>query len=81
MALNAADAAPAQNFGAVTPSDSTTFTNRPRAIYVGVTGDLVVQDESNVSITFKAVPGGTVLPIRPLRVMAATTASQIVALY
>ena len=81
MALNPADAAPAQNFAAVTPSDSTVFTNRPRALYVGAAGDIVVQDENAVSVTFKAVPGGTVLPIRPLRVMAATSATQIVALY
>jgi len=82
MALNAADAAPAQSFATVTPSDSIPYTNRPRALYVGVQGDVVVQDDNGASVTFKSVPGGTVLPIRPRLVMATgTTATNLVAMY
>lgn len=74
---------PASRAFAITPHDSTLFTNVTRGIYVGVTGNitaLLVGD--TVAVLFTAVPAGTVLPIRAQRVNStATTASAMVGLY
>jgi hypothetical protein len=69
------------NFAAVTPSDSTVLTG-VRGIYVGGTGDLtVVGGDGATTVTFKAVPVGTVLNISPSKVKATgTTATLLVAL-
>lgn len=66
------------DFVTIVPSDTTTLSGI-KGIYCGVEGNLVVQGTSNTSITFK-VQAGQTLPISPLRVMAATTASSIVGL-
>lgn len=67
---------------AVTPSDSTAFAFRPRALYVGGAGDVTVKWTNGTQTTFKAVPVGTTLPICPVYVMATgTTATQLVALW
>lgn len=73
---------PAKRGSAVTPSDSTLL-GSVRALYVGGAGDLVVEFSGNegTNITLAAVPAGTLLPIRVSRVRAATTATNIVALY
>jgi hypothetical protein len=74
-------AAPYREAFAITKSDSVALTWLPRAIYVGGAGDLVVRfPGSAVDITFKAPPVGTVLEIRPEYVMAATTATLLLAL-
>jgi len=71
---------------AITKSDSTNYLTGngllvPRAIYVGTAGDVVVQLVGDSgTVTFKAVPAGAVLPIRPQRVLAATTAADLVGL-
>lgn len=68
---------------AITPNDDTDVAQVTRAIYVGTGGDLTVilADDSN-PVTFKNVPGGTMLPIRVDRVRAtATTASNLLGLY
>lgn len=71
---------PASGAAAVTPSDSTEI--NCRAIYVGGAGNVVVQmPNRDVSITFSGVLAGTILPVSARRVMAATTATNIVALY
>lgn len=72
---------------AVTPSDSTILSCR--ALYVGGAGDVVVilhgdYDRNNPTsntVTFADVPAGTVLAIACTKVMAATAATDIVALY
>lgn len=66
---------------AITPSDSTVL-SYPRAIYVGVSGDVAVVMKGKAgAITFKSVPVG-ILPIRPIQVMATnTTATDMIALY
>ncbi|HBY59942.1 MAG TPA: hypothetical protein DEH78_08965 [Solibacterales bacterium] len=73
------------HFAAVTPSDSTTFSPVPRALYVGGTGDLTVigaGDDTGTPVTFSTVPAGTLLPIAVSKVMATgTSASNIVAVY
>lgn len=65
---------------AVTKSDATVLPTT-RALYIGVTGDVVVtMANGNTPITFKAVPVG-ILPIQVTKVLAATAATDIVALY
>ena len=64
---------------AVTPHDTNELTKVSRALYIGVTGDLVVTMQDGTTLTFKAVPVG-LLPIRVKIVKAATTATNILAL-
>jgi hypothetical protein len=73
---------PADDFVAVTPSNSVDLAFRCRGIYVGGAGDLAVMAKDGVTaVTFKGVPAGTLLPIRTKRVMVTnTTATLIVAL-
>lgn len=70
--------APATDAFAITKSDSTTF--YARSLYVGGAGDVVVTTRKDTDVTFKAVPAGTILPIRCSKVKAATTATDIVGL-
>jgi hypothetical protein len=65
---------------AVTPSD--TADNSFVGLYVGGAGDVAVKSEAGGSggaaVVFKAVPAGTILPIRTCRVMNTnTTATNI----
>lgn len=72
---------PAQFAAAVTPAD-TALANSARGLYVGGSGDVVVyMVGASTAITFSSVPGGTILPIRVDQVRAATTATNIVALW
>lgn len=66
---------------AITPSDTTSVTCR--AIYVGGAGDVAVRFvDGATTVTFKAPPVGTVLPIclENGHVMAATTATLLIGL-
>lgn len=73
---------PSVNFSAITPSDTAYLTSIPKAIYVGVGGNVVAVNASDVAVTLKNIPDGTVLPIRPTRINAtSTTATDIVGLY
>jgi hypothetical protein len=67
---------------AVVPSDSTVLAATSK-LYVGVGGDLtVLLAGDTVPVLFKAVPSGSVLPLKVVKVMAAGTAATfIVALY
>lgn len=65
---------------AVTKSDATDL-GRTRAIWVGGTGNLVVTMADGTDVTFTAVPAGSWLWIQVQKVKAATTATNIVALY
>lgn len=73
---------PAVSAVAVTPSDSADLAATPtRALYIGTTGNLVVNMADDTSVTFTAVPVG-ILWISVDRVKATgTTASNIIALY
>jgi hypothetical protein len=75
--------APGRNAAVVTPSDSTDLTDTTRAIYVGGAGDVTVNMlKTGSAILFKAVPVGTVLPIRAARVKSTgTTATNLTALW
>lgn len=72
---------PAVNAIAVTPLDATVLTPTVRALYVGGAGDVSVTMANGGLATFSAVPAGTILPIRVTKVMTATTATLILALY
>lgn len=70
-----------RRWAAITPSDTTLLTEVPRAIYVGVTGDVTAVDDTGTATLFKAMPVG-LYPIQPVRINStATTATNILALY
>lgn len=74
------DIANAYGAVAVSKSDATVIPTT-RALYIGVTGDVVVtMANGNGPITYKAVPVG-VLPVQVTQVLAATTATDMVAMY
>lgn len=68
---------------AVTPSDVTDLTYFANALYIGASGNVTVTLRNDTSsVTFAAVPAGTILPIYVSRVWATgTTASSILALF
>lgn len=72
--------APPSAFAAITPSDSTDLTNiTTKGVFVGTGGNLVVKGLDGVQATF-AVLTGSYFWGHLSRVMAATTASNLVAL-
>lgn len=72
----------ADDWATVTPHDSTNFTFRPRAIWVGGAGNVVAVSQAGTVKTFVGVPAGTLLPIRPVRINStSTTATAMLALY
>lgn len=74
FATNSADTA-----SAITKSD--TAPNVFARIYVGGTGDVKVVTENGDTVTFSAVPVGTVLPVRVKQVLSTgTTATNLVGL-
>lgn len=79
------DVGSATRVTAVTPSDTTIV--GCRALYVGGAGSVAVQPLGDflngvtTTRTFAAVPAGTILPVACARVMAATTATPILALF
>jgi hypothetical protein len=62
----------------ITKSD--TATNTFSYIYVGGTGDVVVETEDGQTVTFAAVPTGQYIWVRTGKVLAATTATNLVGL-
>ena len=78
---NADATRPAAKAVIVTPSDSTEL-NVTRGLYIGGAGDVVVtMAEQGTNITFVGVPAGTFMPIQVRLVLAATSATSILALY
>jgi hypothetical protein len=77
------DAGPADNFAAVTKSDTDDLAAGPcRSLFVGVGGDVVAVTVADVAVTFKNVVSGATLPVIARRVNStSTTATDIVALY
>lgn len=66
---------------AVTPSDSVNLPPACTGLYVGATGNVVVETLSGATITFLAVPVGALIPIQVRKVKATgTTATSIVGL-
>jgi hypothetical protein len=74
---------PPSNSFVITPSDTTELPFVARSVYVGVTGDITLRQANDTgSVTLKAVPAGTMLPIRARQIYATGTgASQLVGLY
>jgi hypothetical protein len=68
---------------AIAPHDTNDLPDIPRALYVGVGGDIVaICKNDTTSVTFKAVPQGSILPVSVKRVLATgTTASQILGIW
>ncbi len=78
------DESPATRAFAITSNESANTAHTTRAVYVGETGNLTVELAEMVSgntVTFVAVPVGTVLPIRVRKVRTSTTANSIVGIY
>lgn len=74
--------APFAKFIAVTKSDTINFFEMTRSLYIGGAGDVTVLGMDGNPVTFSAVPAGTILPIRVLRVYATgSTATNIVAMF
>ena len=73
---------PADKVVAVTASDSTDLTGA-RALFVGGEGNVAVRmiNDPTTTVTLTGVTAGSILPLRVTRVMAATTATNITALY
>ena len=72
----------ARNLFAITPSDSVALAVIPKALYVGVTGNVAIQAANDTApVTLVGVPAGSILPIRAAYVLAnGTTATSIVGL-
>ena len=72
---------PCRRAAAVAPADGTDLGNVTRALYIGVTGDVVIITQGGDTVTLKAVPVG-LLSIAAARVKATgTTATNIIALW
>ncbi len=72
---------PASDYFDITPG-ATEFTDWTRYIYVGGVGDVEAVSVRDTTVIFKAVPVGTVLPIRAKKVLATnTTATLLVGLF
>ena len=73
---------PSRSCTAITASDSTNLTYLTRAIYVGGAGNVVAVFPDDSTVTFTAVPAGTVLPLVVKRINStSTTATAMVAIY
>ena len=64
----------------ISPDDTQDLPVRPRALYVNAGGSVVLQDNDGQSVTYDVV-AGTVLSLRPTRVLATGTTAQLVAWY
>ena len=73
--------APASGAFAISPSDATIFSQPTRALYVGSSGTLEVEMLWGGTVSFEGVPGGTILPVRAVKVKSGTTAGFILGLY
>ncbi|MET3578214.1 hypothetical protein ABID19_001231 [Mesorhizobium robiniae] len=72
---------PATHAVEVTPSDDADLATIPRALWIGVGGDVRVTTIGGETVTFKSVQDGA-FPVRVTRVYATgTTATDIVAVW
>lgn len=71
--------APTDDFDVVTPSNTTDLARLPRKLWAATPGDVSVHNKDGGVVTF-TVLGGHEIPIRPRRVLEATTAT-LIALY
>ena len=74
--------APAIHFEPVTPDDDADLDPKIRALYIGTGGDVYLRSRyGTASVPFPNVPDGTVIDVGPGRLMEATTATDIIALF
>ena len=72
---------PATCWFEITPHDDENLPILPRAIYVGVAGDVVMRDKRGVTCIFKTMAVGE-HPMRPKRILSTgTSATNIIGLY
>ncbi len=71
---------PAVSHYLISPSDVVDLPVRPRAIYVNAAGTAVLQDASGDVVSYD-LAAGTVLTLRPDRVLATGTTAQLIAWY
>jgi hypothetical protein len=64
----------------IAPSDVSDLPVRPRAIYVNAAGTAVFQDNDGEQISYELL-AGSVLSIRPTRILATGTTAQLIAWY
>lgn len=72
--------APAVSHYIVIPTDVADLPQRPRALYVNASGTAVIQDAAGEIISYE-LTAGTVLAMRPTRVLATGTTAQLIAWY
>lgn len=78
---NPATQAPANSAFVITPSNSEELLFVTRAVYVGVSGDVVAKlDGDSAAVTFKNVAAGSILPIRARLITTASTATNMLGL-
>jgi len=71
---------PATKHFDITPHDSNELATKPRGIYVGVAGDVVLTDENGTDCTYKNASG--VLPVRAVKVKSTgTSATNLIGIY
>lgn len=73
---------PARDGAALSGNDTADLTYMPRALYIGIGGDLRVEMAGGQVLTFANVPGGTILPLRISKLLqTGTTARQILGVW
>lgn len=73
---------PAEYAAAVTASDTTSFDNLTRGLYIGGAGNVSVYLADGTTVVFYGAVAGSIIPVRAKRVNSTgTTATNIVALY
>lgn len=80
MAVHYAAAEPSRVFKDVVKSDTANMSGA-RGIWVGGTGTVVAIDRDGTTVTFSAIPAGTLLPISPKCIKVASTATLMIAMY
>lgn len=76
--------APALTAAPVTPDDDAQLQPYSRALWIGGVGNLSVVmegDNTDTTVTFIGIPTGTWMPLRVKKVMEATTATDIIAVF
>lgn len=66
------------DYSAITPSDETVFDPPIAGIWVGTGGHVTVENWLGHAAQFKNVPSGTLLKVTARKVLAATTALDLV---
>lgn len=66
---------------AITPDDSNDLTRIPKGLWVGGAGDVTLRGVNGSNVTFAGVQAGSILPVRPSRILSTgTTATGIIGL-